>query len=223
MSKIEKKEDGLENVQEALTTSGSWIIKHQNVISWVIIAILAVVLAVMAVHNYYVKPKSAEADNEIGKAVVYFAAHDYEMALNGDDNCIGFEAIANDYSLTKGGKLAALYAGICYYNMQDYENAVKYLKKYKANDLNMAPAAKMKLGDAYVALGDNKAAVKSFEAAADSKNEAIAPIALKKAGSVYLELGDKKAARKAFTEIKENYSNSAEAQDIDKYIANIVD
>ena len=223
MAKNEKKEDGLENVQEALTTSGSWIIKHQNVITWVITGILAVVLIIMAVHNYYLKPKSAEADNEIGRAVVYFTAHDYETALNGNDDCIGFESIANDYSLTKGGKLAALYAGLCYYNMEDYENAVKYLKKFNSKDLNVGPAAKEKLGDAYVALGEMNAAVKSFEAAAASKNDIIAPISLKKAGLVYLELGNTKAARKSFETLKENYPNSQEAQDIDKYIANIAD
>lgn len=224
MAKNEKKEDGLENVQEALTTSGSWIIKHQNAITWVITGILAVVLVIMAVHNYYVKPKSAEANNEIGKAVVYFAVQDYEKALNGDDaDCIGFESIANDYSLTKGGELAALYAGICYYNLEDYENAVKYLKKFSAKDINVAPAAKLKLGDAYVALGELKEAAKSFKAAAKSENKVLAPLALKKEGLVYLELGDTEAARKAFESIKKDYPNSQEAQDIDKYIENIAE
>ncbi len=224
MAKNVKNEDGLENVQEALTTSGSWIVKHQNAITWVITAILAVVLVIMTVHNYYLKPKNNEANNEIGKAVVYFAAHDYQTALNGDDtDCIGFEQIADNYALTKGGKLAALYAGLCYYNLEDYESAVKYLKKFDSKDLNVAPAAKEKLGDAYVALGELNKAVKCFEKAAAYNNNVIAPISLKKAGLVYLELGNNKAAKKAFQSIKDNYPNSQEAQDIDKYIANIND
>lgn len=224
MANKAKQNESLENVQEALTVSGSWIIKHQNAIMWGIIAVLAVVLSVMAFHNYYLKPKSAEANDAVAKAVVYFAAKDYEKALNGDDaECMGFEAIANDYAHTQGGNLAALYAGICYYDLGQYEEAVKYLGKFDADDLNIAPAAKQKLGDAYVALGELKKAVKSFEAAADSGNEIIAPISLKKAGIVYLELGDTKAAKKAFQTIKDNYPASAEAQDIEKYIATIAD
>ncbi|MCM1035490.1 MAG: tetratricopeptide repeat protein [Paludibacter sp.] len=224
MAQKAKQDENLENVQEALTASGSWIIKHQNAIMWTILAILAVVLAIMAFHNYYLKPKGVEADNAVGMASAYFAAKDYETALNGDDNdCIGFAAIADDYSYTKAGKVAALYAGICYYNLEQYEEAVKYLGKFDADDLNIASAAKQKQGDAYVALGEFKKAVKCFEDAADSKNEIIAPISLKKAGIAYLELGDKKAARKAFQSIKDNYPTSAEAQDIEKYIANIAD
>lgn len=224
MAQKAKQDENLENVQEALTTSGSWIIKHQNAIMWVIIAILAVVLAVMAFHNYYLKPKSAEADNAVAKAVVYFAAKDYEKALNGDEaDCIGFEAVADNYAHTKGGNLAALYAGICHYDLGQYEEAVKYLGKFDADDLNIAPAAKQKLGDAYVALGETKKAIKNFEAAAASGNEIIAPISLKKAGIAYLELGDAKAAKKAFLTIKDKYPTSTEAQDIDKYIATIAD
>lgn len=218
MAKQNKQNENPE-VEEALTTGGSWIVKHQDAIMWVIIGILAVVLVVMAVQKWYVTPKNAEADEAVAKAVVYFQAHDYDKALNGDEaDCIGFEAIASDYALTKGGKLAALYAGLCYYDLEDYESAVKYLKKFKAKDLNVAPAAKQKLGDAYVALGENEKAVKAFEEAAKSGNEIIAPISLKKAGFVYLEMGDTKAANKAFQTIKDQYPQSAEAQDIEKYI-----
>ncbi len=66
-------------------------------------------------------------------------------------------------------------------------------------------------------------AVKEFEAAAKSENGIIAPIALKKAGIAYLSLDNKKAAKQAFQTIKDKYATSAEAQDIDKYIANIAD
>jgi hypothetical protein len=44
-------------------------------------------------------------------------------------------------------------------------------------------------------------------------------MSLKKAGIVYLHEGEKAKALKAFKAIKENYPQSAEAQDIDKYIA----
>ena len=93
-----KKEDqNLENVQEALTTNAMWIEKNQKVITWVVVAVVAVVLGIMAINQYVIKPKAAEASNENAKAVAYFMQGDYEKALNGDDaECIGFEQIAQD-------------------------------------------------------------------------------------------------------------------------------
>ncbi len=224
MAKKKSIEDqNLENVQEALVTTTSWVERNKNLISWVVLAIIVVVLAVLAFQNYYLIPKSNEADNEVAKAVVYFNQSNWEQALNGDEaECAGFLATADAYSATKGGKLAALYAGICYYNLEQYEDAITYLKKFDADDLNVAPAALQKIGDAYVALDQTKEAISYFEKAAASKNEILAPIALKKAGLAYLSLGDSKAAKKAFEAIKADYPTSAEAQDIDKYIESIV-
>lgn len=216
-----KKEDqNLENVQEALNTNAMWIEKNQKVITWVVVAIVAVVLGIMAINQYVIKPKAAEASNENAKAVAYFMQENYEKALNGDDaECIGFEQIAQDYKMYQAGKLAALYAGICYYQMGEYEDAAKYLKKFSADDLTIDPAAKQLLGDAYVQMQEYDKAVKAFEAAAKSGNDLIAPMSLKKAGLVYLEMGNKKAAHKVFSAVKADYPMSNEAQDIEKYIA----
>ncbi len=216
-----KKEDqNLENVQEALNTNAMWIEKNQKVITWVVVAVVAVVLGIMAINQYVIKPKAAEASNENAKAVAYFMQENYEKALNGDDaECIGFEQIAQDYKMYQAGKLAALYAGICYYQMGEYEDAAKYLKKFSADDLTIDPAAKQLLGDAYVQMQEYDKAVKAFEAAAKSGNDLIAPMSLKKAGLVYLEMGNKKAAHKAFVAVKADYPMSNEAQDIEKYIA----
>ena len=216
-----KKEDqNLENVQEALNTNAMWIEKNQKVITWVVVAVVAVVLGIMAINQYVIKPKAAEANNENAKAVAYFMQENYEKALNGDDaECIGFEQIAQDYKMYQAGKLAALYAGICYYQMGEYEDAAKYLKKFSADDLTIDPAAKQLLGDAYVQMQEYDKAVKAFEAAAKSGNDLIAPMSLKKAGLVYLEMGNKKAAHKVFSAVKADYPMSNEAQDIEKYIA----
>ena len=216
-----KKEDqNLENVQESLSTAGKWIEANQNALEWTVLGVVFVVFAWVLLNTYVIKPKHIEASNENAKAVVYFAQGDFEKALNGDDaECLGFEAIADKYGYFQEGKLAALYAGICYYQLGDYEQAAANLKKFKAKDANISPAAYQLLGDAYVQLEDYSKAVSAFEAAAKSGNEIIAPMSLKKAGLVYLEQGKKHAAKKAFEAIKHNYPASNEAQDIDKFIA----
>ncbi len=216
-----KKEDQhLEEVNEALTTTGQWIEKHSKVLSWSILAIVVVVCGLIALNQYVWKPKALQASNENAKAVVYFQQGDFEKALNGDETeCVGFEQIANSYKAYQTGKLAALYAGICYYELGEYEEAAKYLKKFSAKDLTIDPAASQLLGDVYVELNEYGKAVKAFESAAKSGNDLIAPMSLKKAGFVYLEQGNKKAAKKAFERIKDEYPASVEAQDIEKYIS----
>jgi tetratricopeptide (TPR) repeat protein len=218
--KVTVEDQNLENVQEALNTTSAWIEKNQNKLSWTVIAVVAIVVGVLALNQYVIKPKSVEASNENAKAEAYFMAENYELALNGDEaDCIGFAAVADDYKMYQAGKLAALYAGVCYYQLGQYEDAVAYLTKFSAKDLNMQPAALQLLGNAYVQLEENDKAIKAFEAAAKSGNELIAPICLKKVGLVYLELGDKSAAKKAFETIKAEYPTSVEAKDIEKYIS----
>ena len=218
--KVTKEDQNLENVQEALNTTSAWIEKNQNKLTWAVTIIVAVVVGVLALNTYVIQPKAVEVSNENAKAVTYFMQGDWEKALNGDDaECIGFQAIADEYKCYQGGKLAALYAGICYYQLGQYEDAAAYLSKFSANDLNIDPAASQLLGDAYVQMEEYDNAAKAFEAAAKSGNDLIAPMSLKKAGFVYLELGNKAAAKKAFETIKADYPASTEAQDIDKYIA----
>ena len=213
-------DQNLENVQEALNTTSVWIEKNQNKLTWAVTIIVAIVVGVLALNTYVIKPKAVEVSNENAKAVTYFMQGDWEKALNGDDaECLGFQAIADEYKCYQSGKLAALYAGICYYQMEQYEDAAAYLSKFSANDLTIEPAALQLLGDAYVQMEEYAKAVKAFEAAAKSGNDLIAPMSLKKAGLVYLELDNNAAAKKAFETIKAEYPASTEAQDIEKYIA----
>jgi len=217
-----KQDENLENVQEALSASGQWIEKNQNAITWCVTIIVLIVCGILALNTYVWKPKAAEAQNETAKAVFYFSQNEWEQALNGDENdCIGFAEIADKYSRYQSGELAALYAGICNYKLGNYEDAAKYLNKFSADDLNIDPAAHVLLGDAYVQLDELDKAAKAYNHAIESENELIAPLALKKLGIVFIEKGDNKAAKKAFEQIRDDYSQSAEAQDIEKYIATV--
>ena len=212
---FEKQDEQLQEVNEALTGAGKWIEDNANLISWIVCGIAVIVIGIIAINTYVIKPKAVEAANENAKAEAYFLAGDFDKALNGDDaECIGFEAIAQEYKHFQQGELAALYAGICYFEKGEYEEAAKYLKKFSAGDLNINPAAHQLLGDAYVELEEFGKAAKAFEAAAESGNEIIAPMSLKKAGIVYLHEGEKAKALRAFKAIKDNYPQSAEAQDI---------
>ena len=79
----------------------------------------------------------------------------------------------------------------------------------------------MLIGDAYAEKGNNTDAVKYYEkaVAAGSDNYTVAPVALWKAGMLYLQMDNKQAAAKAFQQIKDNYPESPEWNEVDKYLA----
>lgn len=215
-----KNDEQLQEVNEALTGAGKWIEKNAKRISWGVAIIALAILAYIAYNQYVVKPTKLEASNENAKAVVYFMNGDFDKALNGDDaECIGFEAIADEYARYQEGKLAALYTGVIYFEKGEFETAAEYLSKFEADDLTIDPAASQLLGDTYVELQDYDNAIKAYKAAANSKSQLIAPMSLKKLGILYLTQEQKEEAKKAFETIKNDYPTSSEAQDIDKYIA----
>ena len=112
---FKKEEQNLENVQEALNTTSAWIEANQNKLLIAVGIVVVAVAAIILVNTKVFKPKAVVASNETATAVAYFAQGNYELALNGDDaECIGFEAIANENKCSQEGKLAALYAGVCY-------------------------------------------------------------------------------------------------------------
>ena len=145
-----------------------------------------------------------------------------DVALEGDNNvCIGFEAVADQYGITKAGKLANYYAGICHYKLGNYEEAISYLKKFNNKDKNLSLAAKQLLGDAYIASGDLNQAVQCYKKVAKEGNSIISPMSLKKLGLVYEKLGENLKAIEAYKALLNDYPQSMEASDIEKYIARL--
>jgi tetratricopeptide (TPR) repeat protein len=133
--KAAKKQDQFENVEQVLSASEAFIEKYQKEILYGLGVIAVLVMAFLAINSYVVKPRTAVAAHEMYKAQQYFAKDSFMLALQGDDfESIGFEAISSKYSLTTSGNLAKAYAGICYYNLGEYEEAIRFLSAYDGND-----------------------------------------------------------------------------------------
>ena len=111
--------------------------------------------------------------------------------------------------------------GYYYLENQNYEEAIKYLKKYKGKDDILAARALSCLGDAYVGTGDLNAALASYDKAIKKADNMFAAAYMLKAGLVCEELGNNAKALEYYQEIKDQYPQSLEAYDIDKYIARI--
>ncbi len=221
MAKNKETKHELEGVGEVLSSTEQFIEKNQKSILTAVAVIILIILSVMAFRNFYIKPREVAAENAMFKAQELFASQQFDEALNGDgEDILGFKEIASKYSLTKSGKMAKAYTGIAQYRLGNYQDAVKSLAQYDGKDVYFKTSIVGLIGDCYAELGDFSKAQSYYKKAIAEKND-LAPIYLKKSGILY-ELDNKSQdAEKAFLQIKEDYPQSAEAADIDKYIARV--
>ena len=129
-----------------------------------------------------------------------FQAGEFELALNGDGNSLGFAQVIDEYG-SKAGASAYLYAGVCELQLGNYENALNYLKKYNGKDAILAARALACQGDAYVGLEKYKDALSCFEKAAAKSDNIFSAAYLLKAGVVCEELGDNQKALSLYKQI----------------------
>lgn len=216
----QRTEKNLENIGEALSSSEQFIEKNQKAIMYGLGIIVLVVLAVLAYHNLYLKPKNENAQAAIYKGERYFQNRQDSLALFGDGNdYIGFEEVMNQFSGTKTADLARAYAGISYSRIGDNEKALDYLKKFKGGDKLITPAISGAIGDVYMNLNQSEKAANIFtKAAKDADDNMLSPIFYKKAGFAYLHAQMYDKATETFEMLKKKYLNSPEGQEADKYI-----
>lgn len=208
------------NVEDALTQSEAFLLKHKNAIIGGIIAVIIIVAGFIMYKHLYAEPREEKAQAALFKGQTYFEQDAFEQALNGDSiGYAGFLKVANEYSGTKAANLAKAYAGICYAQMGKYEEAIKQLSDFDADDQMVAPAILGATGNCYAEVGQlDKAASTLLKAADNADNSTLSPIFLMQAGDILVKQGKFDDAISAYTKIKDKYFQSYQAMDIDKYI-----
>ena len=146
-------EDNLQELESALTKTEQFIEDNQKKITYVVGAIVVLVGAFLAFNRFYLQPKEKEALNQMFMAEDYFEKDSFNLAINGDGNYLGFLDIIDDYGMTKSANRAKYYTGIAYLHMGQFEDAIEYLKKFKTDDLLLAPVKTGAIGDVMLELG----------------------------------------------------------------------
>ena len=225
MAKQQKKtsdEEVLVDVTQGITRAEKFFEENRKSITVIAGALFVIVGGYFAYLYFYLQPREQEAQQEIFWAQQYFEQDSLNLALNGDGAHYGFLDIAADYSGTKAGNLANYYAGICYLNQGDFENAIALLDDFDSNDPILSVIAEGAIGDAFLELNQPEEALSYYKRAVSGKtNQFIVPFYLMKAGILAEQNGDNKAALGFFNRIKTEFSKSKEASDIDKYIARV--
>ncbi|MBO5808017.1 MAG: tetratricopeptide repeat protein [Bacteroidales bacterium] len=215
----EIKNENAEAVVEAVSKTEKFFQENGKLLSIICAAFIAVCAIAFCWFKLAYQPKVAEAQGQMAAAEQNFRSGDYELALNGDGNVLGFVQIIDEYG-KKAGKAVYFYAGICELQLGEWEQAIKFLQSYKGKDTILSARATACIGDAYVALEDYSKALTYFEKAAEADNMYAAGYLLK-AGAVAEELGESEKALAFYKKIKDMYPQSMEAYDVDKYIGRI--
>lgn len=188
---------------------------------WGIIAAIAVVAgASYLYYKFAFLPKKAEAQAQMYKAEASFRDGNYDLALNGDGNILGFKDIISEYG-TKAGKSVYFYAAVCELQAGNAVEALNYISKYSTRDKVLGGRAAALKGDVYCNKEEYAKAASCFEKAAKISDNVFSATYLFKAGQAYEALGDNAKALKAYKTIKDQYAGSIEAYDIDKYITRL--
>lgn len=218
--KQDNTEEVFEGVEQSLTRAEQFLENNRNPILYVVAAIVVVALGIFAYQTYIVAPQEQEAQEKVYMAQKFLEQDSLNLALNGDGYVLGFLDIASEYSGTKIGNTANYYAGVCYLNLGQFENAIEYLDKFSGNDQVLSVLAKAGIGDAFLELGQPKEALEYYNKALSiNDNQFVIPLVLMKAAIVSEAEGNYKEAVKYYTRIKEEFKDSREAADVEKYIA----
>ncbi len=232
-SKIDKIEqqsttaEVFKTLDERASKTEEWAIKNQKYIFIIVGLAAVIVLGYLGYKKFIADPKAKEAMNEMFTAQKYFdqavngTEKDslYNLALHGGEGKFGMVDIVNEYSGTPAANLARYYAGISYLHLKDYANAIAYLEDFSSDDVMLSAIAKGGIGDAFAQLNQPENALEYYEKAISvSNNEFTTPMYLLKAGNIAMALGDNAKAIKYFQRIKDEFSASTEATNIDAYI-----
>ncbi|MEO9532134.1 MAG: tetratricopeptide repeat protein [Crocinitomicaceae bacterium] len=218
-----KKNESRKEESVELTATESFFDKNKNLIFIGGGAIVAVIIGVIIYFAAFSNKNTPESDDAYWNAFYEYQYNDStETAYEGTENFEGFESIADDYDGTTAGEIANYGMATRAMEKGEWDEALSYLDNCNFEDVMIGTLVIGMKGDCYVEKGDYDQAAQMFEEAAQREaNEFTSPMFLKKAGLVYEKQGKNAEALTAYTKIKEDWSTSTEAGDIDKFIARI--
>ena len=170
MAKSKNKEpkglDLIENSEVIINKTEAFINdkKNQNIV-FITVGITALILFAFMGFSHIKKNENIEAQEEMFQAVYYFESDSIGLALNGDGNNYGFLDISSIYSGTDAANLSNFYIGAIYLRLKDFNNSIRYLKKFSSQDFLLQSRAYALIGDAYMELNDFEKASNYFKQA----------------------------------------------------------
>ncbi len=182
--------------------------------------IIAIIIVAFFGYRYYIDNQNEVAQKEMFQAIYWFENGDLDLALQGDGNNLGFLDILDDFEATKAGNLSHFYLGNIYLQQGEFEKAIDHLEDFGSDDLLIQPRAYVLIGDAYMQLGNyTKAAGQYGKAASTNSTKEFSPVYLLKQGLAFEKANDVDGAIKSYKQIVDEYNESKEVTEAEKYLS----
>ncbi len=182
--------------------------------------------------NFVKAPKEAKASEAIfpaeqlfdKMAQAGFTKDSVNLVLNGGNGIsTGILKVASTYSGTAAGNRANYIAGACYLQVDDFNNAIKYLKDFSTPATQIQAAAYGMLGDAAAGLKKNDDAFDYYKKAVsvNPKDEFMTAQSLFKAGLFAENIGKTNDAVDLYKRIRDEFPKSNHSADVEKCLARL--
>jgi TolA-binding protein len=219
-----KSTEVLENPEalvDRFSQAEEFVRKNQKILSYIGTGV-AILIGGIIGFFYYLSTQEEEAQSVMFPAVFYFEKDSFDLALNGNGVNSGLIEVADNYSLTKAGKLAALYTGTIYLKQGQFEEALEYLEKFSSSDAIVQARAYVLRGDANMELKNYAEAANFYKkGSTHAPNKQFTPGYMMKWALAEELAGNTTEAAYVYEKLIEEYPLSSDVNDAKKYLARI--
>ena len=211
-----EEQNAIDKLNTNLGSASEKIAENKKIIFWVVGGIAIVAAFVLSYFFIYRNPKLNKA---------FEAYNQVEIQAAGNDSIAAgeYKKVADKYSGTDAGELAALSAAESYYTLGKYKEAAACLEDFSTSEPVLAANAMALAGDCYVNMKQYDKALEYFKKAIGKadKNPQIVPRVLLKEANIYDEQKKYDKALECYEQIKNDYPTFevGNGMGIDAYIA----
>ncbi|MDQ3073940.1 MAG: tetratricopeptide repeat protein [Bacteroidota bacterium] len=201
------------------TQAETFLTKNKNILTYGLGGIMLLIFGIWAYNYFVLTPKEKEAQTALYPLQMELERDSTGAMLKPGPMGMSITEVADEYSATETGNLAAYTAGVALMHEGKYKEAIEYLEDFNTSSKLHEPLSLGLIGDAYSQLKNYEDAADYYIRAAKADDNAFtASMYYKKAGLVYEELGEYEDAVDAYQTIKDDYPQSEAGTSIDKYL-----
>ncbi|MFM2202018.1 MAG: hypothetical protein RL040_1218 [Bacteroidota bacterium] len=210
------KDEGFVDIQQVASKTEQFFEQNRKPISIAMGAIIVVLGGFFAYQFLYKKPREVEAGNAAIRPDLLVEMDSIRLAVQGDANFEGYEAIATNFSGTKAAGRAHYWCGVYYRDIaKDYTTALEHFKQANFDDEANSVIITGCIGDMYIMMNDLEQGASWLEKAAKQANSSASrdftgPLYNIKASKAYMELGNNSKAEALLQFVVDNYDKRSQ-------------
>ena len=187
---------------------------------------LAVLIVVIVLLVSSRRKSNEQASSDLSQVISIYNQGAYQDAIDGKQTqgqkIKGLKKIVDEHGSSEAGEVAKIYLANSYYNLKQYDNALKAFDSYGGSIDHLKAAAYAGQAACYEAKNDaQKAAEYYLKASKVSSANVLNPSYLMSAGINLIESGKNDEAKDALKSVKKNYPKSEYASQVDRYLSQV--